>query len=67
MHLPSDPLFSVSDAPSMVMEYCELRTLRELLDREEDLTLAKRITLTLGAARGLYRYQRGQGAPRGRG
>ncbi|XP_055269117.1 mixed lineage kinase domain-like protein isoform X4 [Moschus berezovskii] len=40
---------------SIVMEYCELGTLRELLDREKDLTLAKRIILALGAARGLYR------------
>lgn len=40
------------------MECCELGTLRELLDREEDLSLAERVILTLGAARGLYRYQR---------
>jgi len=52
---------------SIVMEYCELGTLRELLDREKDLTLAKRIILAMGAARGLYRYQRGERAPRGRG
>ncbi|KAB0389989.1 hypothetical protein E2I00_007512, partial [Balaenoptera physalus] len=40
---------------SIVMEYCELGTLRELLDQEKDLTLAKCIILVLGAARGLYR------------
>lgn len=40
---------------SIVMEYCELGTLRELLDREKDLTLAKRIILAVEAARGLYR------------
>ncbi|XP_032013789.1 mixed lineage kinase domain-like protein [Hylobates moloch] len=40
---------------SIVMEYCELGTLRELLDREKDLTLGKRMVLVLGAARGLYR------------
>uniref|UniRef100_A0A8C3VQZ9 Mixed lineage kinase domain-like protein n=1 Tax=Catagonus wagneri TaxID=51154 RepID=A0A8C3VQZ9_9CETA len=40
---------------SIVMEYCELGTLRELLDKEKDLTLALRIILVLGAARGLYR------------
>nr|XP_031536686.1 mixed lineage kinase domain-like protein isoform X1 [Vicugna pacos] len=40
---------------SIVMEYCERGTLRELLDKEKDLTLAMRIILVLGAARGLYR------------
>ncbi|XP_043753983.1 mixed lineage kinase domain-like protein isoform X1 [Cervus elaphus] len=40
---------------SIVMEFCDLGTLRELLDREEDLSLAERVILTLGAARGLYR------------
>ncbi|XP_012292951.2 mixed lineage kinase domain-like protein [Aotus nancymaae] len=40
---------------SIVMEYCERGTLRELLDREEDLTLGKRMVLVLGAAQGLYR------------
>ena len=49
---------------SIVMEYCELGTLRELLDQEKDLTLAKCIILVLGAARGLYRYQVGERAPR---
>ncbi|EPY85064.1 mixed lineage kinase domain-like protein [Camelus ferus] len=39
---------------SIVMEYCERGTLRELLDKEKDLTLAMRIILVLGAARGLY-------------
>lgn len=41
------------------MEYCELGTLRELLDKEKDLIFAKRIVLALGAAMGLYRYQMG--------
>lgn len=40
---------------SIVMEYCELGTLRELLDREKDLPLSVRILLVLGAAKGLYR------------
>ncbi|XP_035868106.1 mixed lineage kinase domain-like protein [Phyllostomus discolor] len=40
---------------SIVMEYCELGTLRELLDQEKDLGFAKRIVLIVGAARGLYR------------
>ncbi|XP_036919528.1 mixed lineage kinase domain-like protein isoform X2 [Sturnira hondurensis] len=40
---------------SMVMEYCELGTLRELLDQKKDLSFAKRIVLVVGAARGLYR------------
>ncbi|KAI5944781.1 Mixed lineage kinase domain-like protein [Manis javanica] len=40
---------------SIVMEYCELGTLRELLDKEKDLIFAKRIVLALGAAMGLYR------------
>nr|XP_010348933.1 mixed lineage kinase domain-like protein isoform X2 [Saimiri boliviensis boliviensis] len=40
---------------SIIMEYCERGTLRELLDREEDLTLGKRMVLVLGAAQGLYR------------
>lgn len=40
---------------SIVMEYCELGTLRELLDKEKDLTLSVRILLVLGAAKGLYR------------
>lgn len=40
---------------SIVMEYCELGTLREVLDKEKDLALALRIVLVLGAARGLYR------------
>lgn len=44
---------------SIVMEYCELGTLRELLDKEKDLPLSVRILLVLGAAKGLYRYQRG--------
>ncbi|KAM8774122.1 mixed lineage kinase domain-like protein isoform 1-T2 [Rhynchonycteris naso] len=40
---------------SIVMEYCELGTLRELLDQKKDLELAERIVLVLGAARGLHR------------
>lgn len=44
---------------SIVMEYCELGTLRELLDQKKDLSFAKRIVLIVGAARGLYRYHTG--------
>uniref|UniRef100_A0A2K6FS13 Mixed lineage kinase domain like pseudokinase n=1 Tax=Propithecus coquereli TaxID=379532 RepID=A0A2K6FS13_PROCO len=40
---------------SIVMEYCELGTLRELLDKEKELTFGVRVVLVLGAARGLYR------------
>ncbi|XP_027998602.2 mixed lineage kinase domain-like protein [Eptesicus fuscus] len=40
---------------SIVMEYCELGTLRELLDQKKDLTLAERIVLAMGAASGLCR------------
>ncbi|XP_051057720.1 mixed lineage kinase domain-like protein [Phodopus roborovskii] len=40
---------------SIVMEYCEHGTLRELLDKEKNLTLSERIFLVLGAAKGLYR------------
>lgn len=40
---------------SIVMEYCELGTLRELLDRQKDLGISERIILVLGAAKGLYR------------
>ncbi|XP_032985084.1 mixed lineage kinase domain-like protein isoform X4 [Rhinolophus ferrumequinum] len=40
---------------SIVMEYCELGTLRELLDRQKDLEISERIVLVLGAAKGLYR------------
>lgn len=40
---------------SIVMEYCELGTLRELLDRDKDLTMSVRSLLVLRAARGLYR------------
>lgn len=40
---------------SIVMEYCELGTLRELLDQKKDLSFAQRIILIVGAARGLYR------------
>lgn len=41
------------------MEYCELGTLRELLDKDKDIIFALRIFLVLQAAKGLYRYQRG--------
>lgn len=41
---------------SIVTEYCELGTLRELLDKKKDLTFVQRIILILGAATGLYRY-----------
>lgn len=40
---------------SIIMEYCELGTLRELLDMKKDLEISERIFLILGAARGLYR------------
>ncbi|KAM4720782.1 mixed lineage kinase domain-like protein isoform 2-T3 [Rhinophrynus dorsalis] len=40
---------------SMVMEYCEKGTLRELLNREQDLTLEQRVLMALDAARALYR------------
>ncbi|KAM7059155.1 mixed lineage kinase domain-like protein isoform 2-T3 [Molossus nigricans] len=40
---------------SIVMEYCDLGTLRELLDQKKDFRMAERIILALGAARGLYR------------
>ncbi|XP_012868142.1 PREDICTED: mixed lineage kinase domain-like protein [Dipodomys ordii] len=40
---------------SIVMEYCELGTLRELLEDKKDLSLGMRIHLILEAARGLYR------------
>lgn len=40
---------------SIVTEYCELGTLRELLDKEKDLSFGVRILLILGAAKGLYR------------
>ncbi|XP_006152702.1 mixed lineage kinase domain-like protein isoform X1 [Tupaia chinensis] len=40
---------------SIVMEHCELGTLRELLDKKKDLKYGERFLLVLGAARGLYR------------
>lgn len=40
---------------SIVMEYCEFGSLRELLASEKDLSLAHRVLLMLGAARGLNR------------
>lgn len=40
---------------SIIMEYCGLGTLRELLDMKKDLEISERIFLVLGAARGLYR------------
>ncbi|XP_055992720.1 mixed lineage kinase domain-like protein [Sorex fumeus] len=45
----TDPQFSI------VMEYCELGSLRDLLASRKDLTLAERVILMLGAARGLNR------------
>uniref|UniRef100_A0A8D2JPC5 Mixed lineage kinase domain like pseudokinase n=1 Tax=Sciurus vulgaris TaxID=55149 RepID=A0A8D2JPC5_SCIVU len=39
---------------SIITEYCELGTLRELLDKEKDLSFGVRIFLALGAAKGLY-------------
>ncbi|XP_075392500.1 mixed lineage kinase domain-like protein isoform X2 [Tenrec ecaudatus] len=39
----------------IVMEHCELGTLRELLDREPNLEFGVRIFLSLEAAKGLYR------------
>ncbi|XP_023369861.1 mixed lineage kinase domain-like protein [Otolemur garnettii] len=39
---------------SLVMEYCELGTLRELLDEEKNLEFAVRILLVQEAAMGLY-------------
>ncbi|XP_058135701.1 mixed lineage kinase domain-like protein [Dasypus novemcinctus] len=38
----------------IVMEHCELGTLRELLDKKQDLNFGVRILLALGAAKGLY-------------
>lgn len=43
---------------SIVMEYCELGTLRDVLALKKDLTLTQRIILMLGAARGLNRLHR---------
>ncbi|XP_004584250.2 mixed lineage kinase domain-like protein [Ochotona princeps] len=40
---------------SIIMEHCELGTLRELLDKEKDLTFGVRFILALEAAKGLYR------------
>ncbi|KAM4722990.1 mixed lineage kinase domain-like protein [Rhinophrynus dorsalis] len=40
---------------SMVMEYCEKGTLRQLLSREQDLTWERRVLMTMDAARALYR------------
>nr|XP_020035251.1 mixed lineage kinase domain-like protein isoform X1 [Castor canadensis] len=40
---------------SIIMEYCERGTLRELLDEEKNLTFGVRIFLVMGAANGLYR------------
>ncbi|XP_076989140.1 mixed lineage kinase domain-like protein isoform X2 [Tamandua tetradactyla] len=39
----------------VVMEHCELGTLRELLDKKQDLTFGVRLVLALEAAKGLYR------------
>ncbi|XP_049643396.1 mixed lineage kinase domain-like protein [Suncus etruscus] len=43
---------------SIVMEYCEFGTLRDLLASKKDLTLTQRIILMRGAARGLNRLHR---------
>ncbi|XP_075694382.1 mixed lineage kinase domain-like protein isoform X2 [Rhinoderma darwinii] len=40
---------------SIVMEYCEKGTLRELLRQEPDLSWERRVQLSLDAARALYR------------
>ncbi|XP_069822453.1 mixed lineage kinase domain-like protein isoform X2 [Dendropsophus ebraccatus] len=40
---------------SLVMEYCEKGTLRELLRREPDLSWERRIQMSLDVARALYR------------
>ncbi|XP_012627935.2 mixed lineage kinase domain-like protein [Microcebus murinus] len=40
---------------SIIMEYCEHGTLRELLDKEKDLSSSDRVKLGLGAAKGLFR------------
>ncbi|XP_029464741.1 mixed lineage kinase domain-like protein [Rhinatrema bivittatum] len=40
---------------SIVMEYCEKGTLRELLKKEQNLTWENRIRMSQGAALGLYR------------
>ncbi|EHB04680.1 Mixed lineage kinase domain-like protein [Heterocephalus glaber] len=38
----------------MVMEYCECRSLRDVLDEDRNLQLGLRILLALGAAKGFY-------------
>lgn len=48
---------------SIVMEYCESTLEGAAGLGKGPFTLAKRIILALGAARGLYRYQRGDRAP----
>ncbi|XP_069824730.1 mixed lineage kinase domain-like protein isoform X2 [Dendropsophus ebraccatus] len=40
---------------SLVMEYCEKGTLRQLLEREPDLPWERRIQMALDAARAIYR------------
>lgn len=40
---------------SLVMEYCEKGTLRELLKREPDLSWERRVQMSLDVARALYR------------
>ncbi|CAN2389273.1 Mixed lineage kinase domain-like [Pristimantis euphronides] len=40
---------------SLVMEYCEKGTLRQLLEREPDLSWESRVNMTLDAARAVYR------------
>lgn len=41
---------------SIVMEYCELGTLEELLGQRKDLKLAQRFVLVMGVAGGLYSF-----------
>uniref|UniRef100_A0A9L0S9U9 Mixed lineage kinase domain like pseudokinase n=1 Tax=Equus caballus TaxID=9796 RepID=A0A9L0S9U9_HORSE len=48
---------------SIVMEYCELGTLRELLDKDKDIIFALRIVLVLQAAKGLYRLHHSEASP----
>ncbi|NXG37535.1 MLKL protein, partial [Dromaius novaehollandiae] len=40
---------------SIVMEYCEHGTLREVLTKQQQLSWERRLRMALGAARGLYR------------
>ncbi|XP_066439143.1 mixed lineage kinase domain-like protein [Eleutherodactylus coqui] len=40
---------------SLVMEYCEKGTLRQLLERESDMSWERRVSMALDAARAIYR------------